>query len=71
MTEAIHFDPYFCDDALGDGYIQNMARRQISVSVVVGLALLAAAALIATRAPQLSPAPMTHRAAIGHIALEK
>jgi hypothetical protein len=63
MTEDTHFHLYFCDDALGDGEIQSMGRRQISVSLVVGLALLAVAALVEVRAPQLTP---TRAAAISH-----
>jgi hypothetical protein len=63
MTEDTHFRPYCCDDALGDGEIQSMARRQISVSLVVGLALLAVAALMEVRTPQLTPA---RSAAISH-----
>jgi hypothetical protein len=68
MTQAIHYEPYFCDDALADGEIQAMARRQISVSVVVGLAILAVAAVLVMRPPQTTGvAVAAHHAVISHL----
>jgi hypothetical protein len=58
MTQSIHYDPVFSDAALGDGEIQEMARRQISVSVVVGLGILAIAALLMVRAPLPTAEPI-------------
>jgi hypothetical protein len=52
MTDSIYFEPYFCEDPLAEGEFQAMARRQITVSFIVGLMLLAAAALITTHTPQ-------------------
>jgi hypothetical protein len=62
MTQALHFDPYFRDDPLGDGAIQAMAQRQISVSVVVGIAIICIAAFLTVREPQVvsSPLPAQH-----------
>jgi hypothetical protein len=54
MTESIYFEPYFCEDPLAEGEFQAMARRQITVSFIVGLILLAAAALITTHTPRTS-----------------
>ena len=36
--------------------VQAMARRQFKLSVIVGLVLLGAAALLAVRSPRLAPA---------------
>jgi hypothetical protein len=68
MSQAIHYEPYFCDDALADGEIQAMARRQISVSVIVGVAILAIAAVLLMRAPQTTGiAVVSHHATISHL----
>jgi hypothetical protein len=58
----------FCDDALADDQVQAMARRQFSVSLVVGLALLLAAVAIGSRAAQVSPAEVAaqHKIMITH-----
>jgi len=45
MTEGGYFDEDAFDAGLADGAVQAMARRQLSVSLAVALAMLAAAGL--------------------------
>ena len=51
MIDAEYFDEEPADAAVVDSAVQNMARRQFGVSLVVGLMFLAVAGLIAVRAP--------------------
>lgn len=51
MIDARYFDEENADSAAVDGAVQEMARRQFAMSLAVAFALLAAAALIAVRAP--------------------
>ncbi len=58
----------FRDDGLTDDQVQATARRQFGVSLVVGLALLAAAVAIGSRAAEVAPAEVAaqHRVIIAH-----
>jgi ferric-dicitrate binding protein FerR (iron transport regulator) len=61
VSEDRNLAPYFCDDALASEQIQTMARRQFAASAVVGLAFMAAAAMIGMRSAQ-APAPAAPQA---------
>jgi hypothetical protein len=65
MNDVRYFDEEPVDAASVDGAVGAMARRQLGVSLVVAFALLAAACLIAVRAPhgQNSAAISVHRIA--------
>lgn len=66
MSEGPYMAPYFCHDALADDQIQAMARRQFGVSLVVGLALLIAAAAIGGGAAHVAPAEVAAQHRIMH-----
>jgi hypothetical protein len=51
MIDAEYFDEEPADAAVVDSAVQEMARRQFGVSLVVGLMFLAVAGLVAVRAP--------------------
>jgi hypothetical protein len=51
VIDADYFDEVPADAAVVDSAVQEMARRQFGVSLVVGLMFLAVAGLVAVRAP--------------------
>jgi hypothetical protein len=56
MAEGFDVAPYFGED------LQAMARRQLAVSIVVGIALVVAATVIGSRpTPPLAAATAAHR----------
>jgi hypothetical protein len=64
MNHVQYFDEEPVDSDI-DGGVRAMARRQLAVSLVVAIALLASACLIAARTPhgEISAATSVHRVA--------
>ena len=66
MIDAEYFDEESAEASAVDSAVQDMARRQFGVSLVVGLMFLAVAGLIAVRAPHgetMAAQPAPHRIA--------
>jgi hypothetical protein len=61
MSDGRYFDDENADAGVADRAVNVMARRQFGISLIVGLALLAAAGLMAVGARHETPVGMVAR----------
>jgi hypothetical protein len=67
MTDAGYFDEDAREAALDDDVVQEMARRQFGISLVVAFALLAVAGVATVKGIHAAPAEMTAHHRIIHV----